>query len=70
MVCRPVQVPMLTSVSRPDRGPLLSLMVTVSRGLQGGNHFKCNDCLLHMSIDFSPHSIGVFQYLVNRTAQF
>lgn len=65
-----MQLPVLTGVSRPGRGPLLSLMATVSRGLQGGNHFKCNDCLLHMSIDFFPHSIGVFRYLANRTAQF
>lgn len=35
-----------------------SLIATISEAFRG-NHFKCNDFFLHMSIDVSPRSIGI-----------
>lgn len=64
LVCRTTQPPRPRSISRLSRGPLLSLIATVSQGLQGRNRFKCNDFFLHMSIDFSPRSTSILQYSV------
>lgn len=68
LVCRTAQLPESTSTSRLSRGPLLSLIATVSPGLQGEIILNVMISFYICLLTFSPHSTGILQYSASETA--